>query len=270
MTQPFDIEKETYQRFTFSRDGRVLTAAISSDHPVNGVDGLMHEEMARIFSDLQRDSDSDIVILTGQGRAFCGGGDFDWFDEQITNPARFRDIAWDAKRIVSSLLELEKPIICRLNGAAAGLGASIALLCDVIIADEGALIGDPHVKVGLVAGDGGALIWPQLIGYAKAKELLMTGDIITAKQAMDLGLINYAVPTDELDDRVAELVNKLQANPRWAVRWTKTVANIPLRALAAQVMDAAIGWESVSNFADDRKEAVAAMKEKRKPRLTGE
>lgn len=270
MTQPFDIEKETYQRFTFSRDGRVLTAAISSDHPVNGVDGLMHEEMARIFSDLQRDSDSDIIILTGQGRAFCGGGDFDWFDEQITNPARFRDIAWDAKRIVSSLLELEKPIICRLNGAAAGLGASIALLCDVIIADEGALIGDPHVKVGLVAGDGGALIWPQLIGYAKAKELLMTGDIITAKQAMDLGLINYAVPTDELDDRVAELVNKLQANPRWAVRWTKTVANIPLRALAAQVMDAAIGWESVSNFADDRKEAVAAMKEKRKPRLTGE
>ena len=260
MTQPFDIEKETYQRFTFSRDGRVLTAAISSDHPVNGVDGLMHEEMARIFSDLQRDSDSDIIILTGQGRAFCGGGDFDWFDEQITNPARFRDIAWDAKRIVSSLLELEKPIICRLNGAAAGLGASIALLCDVIIADEGALIGDPHVKVGLVAGDGGALIWPQLIGYAKAKELLMTGDIITAKQAMDLGLINYAVPTDELDDRVAELVNKLQANPRWAVRWTKTVANIPLRALAAQVMDAAIGWESVSNFADDRKEAVAAMK----------
>ncbi len=270
MTQPFDIENETYHRFTFSRDGRVLTAAISSDHPVNGVDGPMHEEMARIFSDLQRDSDSDILILTGQGRAFCGGGDFDWFDEQITNPARFRDIAWDAKRIVSSLLELEKPIICRLNGAAAGLGASIALLCDVIIADEGALIGDPHVKVGLVAGDGGALIWPQLIGYAKAKELLMTGDIITAKEAVDLGLINYAVPTDELDDRVAELVKKLQANPRWAVRWTKTVANIPLRALAAQVMDAAIGWESVSNFHDDRKEAVAAMKEKRKPRLTGE
>ena len=121
-----------------------------------------------------------------------------------------------------------------------------------------------------VAGDGGALIWPQLIGYAKAKELLMTGDIITAKEAVDLGLINYAVPTDELDDRVAELVKKLQANPRWAVRWTKTVANIPLRALAAQVMDAAIGWESVSNFHDDRKEAVAAMKEKRKPRLTGE
>ena len=248
----------------------MLTAAITSDHPVNGVDGPMHDELARVFGDLQRDSDSDIIILTGKGRAFCAGGDFDWFDEQIADPSKFRAIAWDGKRIVSSLLEMEKPIICRLNGAAAGLGASIALLCDVIIADDKAVIGDPHVKVGLVAGDGGALIWPQLIGYAKAKELLMTGDILTAVEAKDMGLINYAVPTDELDDKVAELVSRLQGNPRWAVRWTKTVANIPLRALAAQVMDAAIGWESVTNFHEDRKEAVAAMREKRTPNLTGE
>ena len=165
---------------------------------------------------------------------------------------------------------MEKPILCRLNGAAAGLGASIALLCDIIVADEKAVIGDPHVKVGLVAGDGGALIWPQLVGYARAKEMLMTGDILSATEAKDMGLINHVVPTDELDAKVQEIVDKLQGNPRWAVRWTKTVTNIPLRALAAQVMDAALGWESVSNFHEDRKEAVAAMREKRKPRLTGE
>lgn len=270
MAQDFDIQTVAYSRFTFERNGRVLTASITSDHPVNGVDGPMHDEMARIFGDLQRDAGSDIVILTGKGRAFCAGGDFDWFDEQIADPSKFRAIAWDAKRIVFSLLEMEKPIICRLNGAAAGLGASIALLCDVIVADDKAVIGDPHVKVGLVAGDGGALIWPQLVGYAKAKELLMTGDILSASDAMDMGLINYAVPTAELDAKVEEIVSKLQGNPRWAVRWTKTVANIPLRALAAQVMDAAIGWESVSNFHEDRKEAVAAMREKRAPKLTGE
>jgi len=270
MTQDFNIETVDYTRFTFERNGRIITAAITSDHPVNGVDGPMHDEMARIFVDLQRDSLSDIIILTGKGRAFCAGGDFDWFDEQIADPSKFRAIAWDAKRIVSSLLEMEKPIICRLNGAAAGLGASIALLCDIIIADEKAVIGDPHVKVGLVAGDGGALIWPQLIGYAKAKELLMTGDMLSATQAKELGLINYAVSTEELDPKVDEIVTKLMANPRWAVRWTKTVANIPLKALAAQIMDAAIGWESVSNFHHDRKEAVAAMREKRKPNLTGE
>lgn len=269
MTTPFDITQETYTRFTFERDDRVLTAAITSDHPVNGVDAAMHEELGRVFTDLQRDSDSDIIILTGKGRAFCAGGDFDWFDEQISNPSKFRDIAWEAKRIVTSILDMEKPMICRLNGAAAGLGATIALLCDMIVSDDKALIGDPHVKVGLVAGDGGAVIWPQLVGFAKAKELLMTGDLLTAPEAKDLGLINYAVPTADLDAKVGELVAKLQGNPKWAVRWTKTVANIPLRALAAQLMDASVGWESVSNYMDDRKEAVDAFREKRKPNLTG-
>jgi enoyl-CoA hydratase len=268
--QTFDIETADYSRFSFKREGKVLTAAITSDHPVNGVDGLMHDELAHIFTDLQRDTDSDIIVLTAIGRAFCAGGDFDWFDEQVADPSKFREIAWDAKRIVSSLLEMEKPILCRLNGAAAGLGASIALLCDIIVADEKAVIGDPHVKVGLVAGDGGALIWPQLVGYARAKEMLMTGDILSATEAKDMGLINHVVPTDELDAKVQEIIDKLQGNPRWAVRWTKTVTNIPLRALAAQVMDAAIGWESVSNFHEDRKEAVAAMREKRNPKLTGE
>ena len=270
MSSPFDITTVPYSRFTFERDGRVLTAAITSDHPVNGVDAAMHEELGKVFTDLQRDSESDIIILTGKGRAFCAGGDFDWFDEQISDPGKFRDIAWEAKRIVTSILDMEKPMICRLNGAAAGLGATIALLCDMIVADDKALIGDPHVKVGLVAGDGGAVIWPQLIGYAKAKELLMTGDLLTAAEAKDLGLINYAVPTTSLDTKVGELVSKLQGNPKWAVRWTKTVANIPLRALAAQMMDASVGWESVSNYMDDRKEAVDAFREKRKPNLTGE
>ncbi|MEM9740875.1 MAG: enoyl-CoA hydratase/isomerase family protein [Pseudomonadota bacterium] len=269
MTQAFDITAQPYTRFKFSRDGAVLTATISGPNPVNGVDAAMHDELAQVFTDLQRDATSDIIILTAEGRAFCAGGDFDWFKEQIESPEKFRSIAWDAKRIVSTILEMEKPMICRMNGAAAGLGATIALLCDIIIADEKALIGDPHVKVGLVAGDGGALIWPQLIGYAKAKELLMTGDLLTAVEAKALGLINYAVPAGELDAKVDELVAKLQANPKWAVRWTKTVTNIPLRALAAQLMDASVGWESVSNYLDDRVEAVAATLEKRKPHLTG-
>ncbi len=270
MTTSFDITTQPYTRFTFTRDGRILTAWITSDHPVNGVDAAMHDELAQVFTDLQRDDGSDIIVLSAKGRAFCAGGDFDWFDEQISNPAKFRSIAWDAKRIVTSLLEMEKPILCRLNGAAAGLGATIALLCDVIVADEKAVIGDPHVKVGLVAGDGGALIWPQLIGFAKAKELLMTGDLLTAPEAKELGLINYAVPGDQLDAKLGEIITKLRGNPRWAVRWTKTVANIPLRALAAQMMDASVGWESVSNFQADRKEAVDAFREKRKPNLTGE
>jgi enoyl-CoA hydratase len=263
-----------YTRFHFTRGdfghARVLTATITGPNPVNGVDEAMHHELARVFTALQQDPDSDIIVLTGAGRAFCAGGDFDWFEEQIARPERFRDIGWDAKRIVSTLLEMEKPIICRMNGAAAGLGATIALLCDIIIADEKAVIGDPHVKVGLVAGDGGAVIWPQLIGYARAKELLMTGDLVPAPQAAAMGLINHAVPTDALDAKVAEIVGKIMGNPRWAVRWSKVVANQPLRVLAQQLMDASIPYETLSNLAADRAEAVRAFKERRPPKLTGE
>jgi enoyl-CoA hydratase len=270
MSRSFDICKANYERLSFERAGRVLTASIDSGHPMNPVDSVMHDELATVFTDLQRDTDSDIIILTAKGRAFCAGGDFDWFEEHIADPATFRAIAWDAKRIVTSLLDIEKPIICRLNGAAAGLGATIALLCDIVVADEKAVIGDPHVKAGLVAGDGGALIWPQLIGFARAKELLMTGEMLTARKAQELGLVNHVASSEALDDRVGEIVRKLQANPKWAVRWTKSVANIPLRALAAQLMDAAVGWETVSNSLKDRKEAIAAMREKRSPNLTGE
>ncbi|HDY84040.1 MAG TPA: enoyl-CoA hydratase/isomerase family protein, partial [Halieaceae bacterium] len=166
--------------------------------------------------------------------------------------------------------EMEKPIVCRLNGAAAGLGASIALLCDVIIADEKALIGDPHVKVGLVAGDGGAVIWPQLIGFARAKEMLLTGDMLRASEAVAMGLINHAVPAEELDAKVDEIVGKITGNPRWAVRWTKTAVNLVLRDVANKVMDTAIAYEISSNSTRDRQEAVTAFVEKRAPNYTGE
>lgn len=259
-----------YQRIAVSRQGRILTLTLTGANPVNAVDSAMHHDLARVFFDAQDDAESDLIVLTGAGRAFCAGGDTTWFKTQIEDPATFRAIGPEAKRIITSLLDLEKPILCRLNGAAAGLGATLALLCDVIVASETAIIGDPHVKVGLVAGDGGAIIWPQLIGFARAKELLMTGDLLSAKQAYDLGLVNHVVAPDALDAKIAEIAEKILGNPRWAVRWTKTIANIPLKVLAAQINEAAMGYELLSNMTDDRKEAVAAFLEKRKPNLTGE
>jgi enoyl-CoA hydratase len=264
------MRQQDYQRIGVSRQGRILTLTLTGANPVNAVDGEMHHDLARVFLDAQDDADSDLIVLTGAGRAFCAGGDTRWFKTQIEDPASFRAIGPHAKRIITSLLDLEKPILCRLNGAAAGLGATLALLCDVIIASEHAVIGDPHVKVGLVAGDGGAIIWPQLIGFARAKELLMTGELLSAERAFHLGLINHVVAHDALDDKVAEIAAQILANPRWAVRWTKTIANIPLKALAAQINDAAMGYELLSNMTADRREAVAAFLEKRPAKLTGE
>ncbi len=263
------MEFNDYQCMRFTRRDRVLIIALDNGK-VNAVDGRMHRELARVFYDAQDDGDSDLVILTGAGRAFCAGGDMDWFRMTVEDPREFRAIIPEAKRIVTSLLDLEKPLICRLNGAAAGLGATIALMSDIIVAADTAMIGDPHVKAGLVAGDGGAIIWPQLIGFARAKELLMTGDMLPADEAARLGLINYAVPADELDAKVDELAGKILGNPRWAVRWTKTAVNITLRELAVKLLDPAVAYEIVTNMTEDRREAVAAFIDRRKPEFTGE
>jgi len=263
------MDFKSYERLHFVRQDRILRIIIENGR-MTAVDFAMHEELARVFYEVQQDEESDLIVLTGAGRAFCAGGDMNWFQAMIDDTDLFRSIANDAKRIVNGLLELEKPIVCRLNGAAAGLGASIALLCDLIIADERARIGDPHVKVGLVAGDGGAVIWPQLIGFARAKEMLLTGEMITAKEAEAMGLINHAVPADELDAKTEEVTGKILANPRWAVRWTKTAVNLVLRDIANRVMDAAIAYEISSNATKDRQEAVTAFIEKRAPKFSGD
>lgn len=261
---------EDYRTLAFERRGRVLTIIINRPDSYNSVNADLHDELSTVFTDAADDPDSDVIVLTGAGKAFCAGGDMDWFQAMVDDPRGFERIGPHAKRIVYSLIDLEKPIICRLNGPAAGLGASIALLCDIIIASSRASIGDPHVKMGLVAGDGGAVIWAQLVGYARAKEYLLTGRMMPAAEMERIGLVNAVVPPDELDARVYALADELAAGARQAIRWTKTVTNIPLRDLAGQVMDACMGYEMMSNLSKDHQEAITAFREKRPPIFTGE
>ena len=161
-------------------------------------------------------------------------------------------------------------MIAKVNGAAVGLGATIALFCDLIYAADNAKIGDPHVKVGYVAGDGGAVIWPQLIGYARAKEYLLTGDLLTGAEAARIGLINRALPADQLDAAVDEIAQKLANGASRAIQWTKLSVNTTLKQVAQQVMDASLAYEALSNLTKDHQEAVNAFREKRAPRFTGE
>lgn len=262
-----DAWMERYRTIRFERRGRVLRIALHRPEALNAIDETLHTELARVFLDAADDAASDVVVLTGSGRAFCAGGEAAWMQVMIDDPARFRAIAPHAKRIVTSLLDLEKPVVCRLNGAAAGLGATLALMCDVIVAARSAAIGDPHVRMGFVAGDGGAVIWPQLIGFARAKELLMTGEMLSAERAEQLGLVNHVVDDAELDAKVDAIAARLASGATWAIRWTKTVANIPLRKLAAELMDASVGYEMLSNLHPDHQEAVHAFVDKRKPRF---
>ncbi|HEU0221694.1 MAG TPA: enoyl-CoA hydratase-related protein [Paracoccaceae bacterium] len=255
----------SYQDIRVAQDGRLLTLTLDRPDSLNAVTGRMHRELSTIFGAIAEDDSVDLVVLTGAGRAFCAGGDIGWMQEVLARPGGMAGIGKEGKQIVRSLLDLEKPVICRLNGDAVGLGATLALFCDIIIADEAARIGDPHVRVGLVAGDGGAVIWPQLIGYARAKEFLMTGDLMTARQGADIGLINKAVPAAELDAEVRKLADKLLRGAQQAIRWTKVSVNVGLRQLADSILDASIAYEVVSSTLPDHAEAVAAFAEGRRP-----
>jgi enoyl-CoA hydratase len=257
-----------YERIRVTRSGRILTLSLSNPAKMNAVDGRMHHELADIFYDVQKDDSVDIVVLEGEGSSFSAGGDIEWMRDAaqglIQGPTTI-----EGKRIIFGLLDLEKPIIAKVRGPAIGLGCTLALFCDVIFASENARFADPHVRVGVVAGDGGAVIWPQLVGYARAKEYLMTGDPIPGKEAERIGLINHVVPDAELDARVDAFTRKLAAGAPQAIRYTKVSVNLRLKEIAHTILDASMAYEMLTFATQDHREAVSSFLEKRKPAFTG-
>ena len=262
------MDYSAYKFIDIERRGRVLTLRLNRP-PMNPIHFDLHNELSRIFYDVQVDHESDVIVLTGAGEVFSAGGDIPMMQQRIDDPELFNRKNLEMKKIIFGLLDLEKPVVCRINGDCIGLGATLALLCDITIAVDDARLGDPHVKMGYVAGDGGAVIWPQLVGFARAKEYLLTGDLLTAKEAERIGLINHAVPRGELDARVDALVDKLANGATKAIKWTKACVNIPLRQLAHSILDASLAYEALTNIGDDHQEAVRAFQEKRKPKFTG-
>ncbi|MGI9324336.1 MAG: enoyl-CoA hydratase/isomerase family protein [Pseudomonadales bacterium] len=255
-----------YDCLKCSLDDRVLTLSFNRPDVLNAVNETMHSELASVFYDIALNDEVDVVVLTGEGRAFSAGGDLDMMQRMLESPQRYKRGNIEGKRIVYSLLELEKPIICKLNGDAIGLGATVALLCDVILADENVRIADPHVRVGLVAGDGGALIWPQLLGYARAKEFLMSGTFLTATQAKELGLINHVYPADQLDAEVTKMARQWADGPIAAISWTKTVINQGLKQAMHSIMDTGMAYEALSTYEDAHRQAVERLTERERGR----
>jgi enoyl-CoA hydratase len=249
------------------RRGRLLTLTLNRPDTLNAVNRKMHEELADVFNFAAQDEHSDVIVLTGAGRAFSAGGDLEHIATNAANPDLFDEEVRVAKRIVFAMLDLDKPLVCRMNGHAVGLGATLALLCDVIFAAENAKIGDPHVALGLVAGDGGAALWPQRIGFGRAKEYLLTGELLTARKAAEIGLVNHCLPAGEFDGAVEAFCERLLNGSRNAIRWTKVLINLELKRIATAVMDAGIAYEAVSARSADHREGVKALQEKRKPKF---
>ena len=261
--------RDDFRALRLERLGDVLRVTIAHPtSPLNAVDELLHAELAELFRGLRRESEARAVVLTGEGRAFSAGGDFAWFP-QLQEPGALEALRRDAKQMIWDLLDVELPIVAAVNGPAVGLGASLALLCDVILAAETASFADPHVRVGIVAGDGGAAIWPLALGPARAKQYLLTGDALTAAEAERIGLINLVVPPQELAERALAFAARLAAGAPLAVRYTKLAVNKLVKDALNVAFDASTALELVTFRSADHAEALAALREKRPPRFVG-
>lgn len=259
------MDLSTYKRLLLTLENRVLTITLNRPDELNATDPLMHTEISNVFHEISGEPGIDVVVLTGAGKAFSAGGGYESMQEAIDNPIRFDRMATEAKRIVFSMLDCQKPIIAKVNGHAIGFGCTLALYADIVFMNEKAKIGDPHVNIGYVAGDGGAAIWAQRIGYTKAKEYLFTGELLTGRQAEEIGLINHAVPLEGLDAAVQACVDKLAAQPPKALQWTKITMNVGMKQMVHPVLEAGMAYEYLSVRTDSHREAVAALREKRKP-----
>jgi enoyl-CoA hydratase len=240
MLNPDHFEAIKIERLT---DG-VVVATLNRPDKLNAVDPTMHRELALLPTAFDDDLDARVLILTGAGRAFSAGGDRNHHISELASHM-FSPIE-EARRIVDRVLECRKPIISAINGYAMGLGATVALLADIVFAGRSAVIADTHAQMGVGAGDGGQVMWPFLIGVNRAKYYLMTGDHIDAEEAERIGLVNFVVDDDELLDRAKATARRLATGHLEAVIASKVPINMWLRAQAAQILPLSLNMEKIT------------------------
>ncbi len=225
------------------KDGNIRIVTLNRPEALNATNGEFHCRISEIWMELAADADAGCVILTGAGRAFSAGGDFGFMLELQQN-AKTRDrVTLEMRRLLYDMIQFPLPIIAAVNGPAMGLGCSLALSTDIVLMSDRAKLADPHVNVGLVAGDGGAALWPLFTSMLKAKEYLLTGDDISPDTAVQLGLANRVVPHDELMSTAKELAQKLLRQPQQALRATKKALNNHIEKAVAGPLEIAIQAE---------------------------
>jgi enoyl-CoA hydratase len=271
---------ERYRELRIVVDDGLATVTLFNPAKKNAVTPGMSVELVTIWEDLWIDPEVKVIVLTGEGDAFCAGVDIAARtarlaaeaakDPGMRTPRPVNPVTRLARKHVMGILDCEKPVIAKVRGPAYGAGVNLALACDMVFAAPDARFCDSHVKVGMVAGDGGVLLWPLAIGFHRAKEYLMTGEPIAAEEAEKIGLINRCLPEAELDAHVEMMARKLIALPPHAVNYTKTSLNIALKQMTQSAFEASLAYEIYSMEMDDHREAGAAFVEKRPAKFTGQ
>jgi enoyl-CoA hydratase/carnithine racemase len=227
-------------------DGPVRIVRLNRPEQLNAINDELHLALTRLFPQLSADADARAAVITGEGRAFSAGGDFDLLDRMANDGALRHDVIAEGRELVLNMVRCRVPVVAAVNGPAVGLGCSVIALSDVVYMAESAYLADPHVTVGLVAADGGPLTWPLHTSLLLAKEYAFTGDRIKAARAAEIGLANHVVPDAEVLEAATKAAHKIAQLPRQAVEATKRVLNLHVERAVLATIDFAMAAETAS------------------------
>ena len=242
MSVNYDLPDE----LTVEADGPVRIVRLNRPEQLNATNHTLHRALADVFPQLDADTDARVAVITGNGRAFSAGGDFDYLDELSKDAALRRQSLDDGRRIVTAMVACRLPVVAAVNGPAVGLGCSIVALSDIVFMAESAHLADPHVLVGLVAADGGPVTWPLLTSLQLAKEYALTGDRIPAGRAAEIGLVNHVCPDGEVLDQALACARRIAELPPRAAQDTKRILNLHLERAVLATLDFALTAEDLS------------------------
>jgi enoyl-CoA hydratase len=258
-----------FPHLTFDRPAaRVLRITLEAPG-LNAVDAPMHGELADVWPVVDRDDDTNVVLVRGAGKAFSAGGSFELIDSILDDPAARARVMREARDLVVNVINCSKPIVSAMHGPAVGAGLVAGLLADVSVVARSARIIDGHTRLGVAAGDHAAICWPLLCGMAKAKYYLLTCETLTGEEAERIGLVSLCVDDDDVQAKAFEIATQLADGAQPAIRLTKHVLNHWYRSNAA-IFDASLAYEFYGFTGADAREGLASHREKRAPRFEEE
>ena len=229
-----------------SAEGKVRIVRLNRPDQLNATNHALHKGLAGLFPQLDEDVDARVAVLTGAGRAFSAGGDFNYLDDLVRDPALRKETLAHGRQLVTGMVRCRLPILAAVNGPAVGLGCSLVALADISFMAESAHLADPHVLIGLVAADGGPVTWPLLTSLQLAKEYALTGAQISARRAAEIGLVNHVCPDDSVMETAMDCARRLASLPQQAVEDTKRVLNLHLERAVVATIDFALSAENRS------------------------
>jgi len=250
------------------KKGGIATLTLNRPEKYNALNRTMSDELTKAMSDITGDRDVRVLVITGAGSAFCAGADVESLREEMT-PIQVWTWTRETGNIILSMADLEKPVIAKVNGVAAGVGCSLALNADIIIASEIAKFNLVFSRAGLICDGGSSFNVARLVGPAKAKELYFTARSVEAQEAERIGLINRAIPAGQLDEEVNKLAEQLANGPIVAFGIAKKIINKGLNMDLSAVLELEAAVQTVIETTEDFKEGVNAFLQKRNPKFRG-